>query len=52
MKIDVEHCPIGTKFLSCKDKVLMPRQDLTDVNKAKVGDAQLNVSQQKTLLMM
>ena len=31
----------------CKDKVLRPKQNLTNVNKIKVGDAQFNQSQQK-----
>ena len=45
MTVDVEHCPMGTRFLICKDKVLRPKQNLTNVNKTKVSDTQFNQSQ-------
>ena len=44
MTVDVEHCPMGTRFLLCKDKVLRPRQYWTNVNKTKVSDMQFNQS--------
>ena len=47
MTVAVEHCPMGTRFLLCKDKMLRPKQDLTNVNNAKVVYVQLNQSQQK-----
>ena len=36
MTVDVEHCPMGTRVLLCKDKVLRPKQDLTSVNMEKL----------------
>ena len=36
--VDVEHCPVGTRFLLCKDKVLRPNQKWKNGNKTKVSD--------------
>ena len=47
MTVDVEHCSMGTRFLLCKDKVLRPKQNLTNVNKTNVSDTQFNQSQQE-----
>ena len=47
MRVNVEHCPQGTRILLCKDNVLMPKQNLTNVNKTKVSDTQHNQSQQE-----
>ena len=47
MTVDVEHCPMGTRFLLCKDKVLRPKLNWTNVNKTKVGYIQFNQSQQE-----
>ena len=38
MTVDVEHCPMRTRFLLCKEKVLRPRQNWTNVNKNNVSD--------------
>ena len=40
--VDVEHCPVGTRFLLFKDKMLRPNQKWTDGNKTKVSDIQVN----------
>ena len=47
MTADVEHCPMETRFLLCKDEVLRPKQNWTNVNKTKVSETQFNHSQQK-----
>ena len=47
MPVDVEHCPMGTRFLLCKDKVIRPKQNWTNVSKTKVSDTQFNKSQQE-----
>ena len=47
MTVDVEHCPMGSRFLLCKENVLRPKQNLPNVNKTKVGDVQFNQSQEK-----
>ena len=47
MTVDVEHCPMGTRFLLYKDKMLRPKQNQTNVNKTKVSDTQFNQSQQE-----
>ena len=47
MTVDVEHCPMGTRFLPCKDNVLRPKQNSTNVKKTKVSDTQFNQSQQE-----
>ena len=39
---NVEHCPMETRFLLCKDKVLRPNQKWTNGNKTKVSDTQFN----------
>ena len=44
---DIEHCPMGTRFLLCKEKVLRPKQNWTNVNKTKVSDTQFNQSKQE-----
>ena len=46
ISVDIEHCPIGTRFLLCKDNVLRPNQNWTNGNKTKVSDTQFNQSQQ------
>ena len=46
LTVDVEHCPMGTRFLLCKDKVLRPKQNCTNVNKRTIGNKQFNQSQQ------
>ena len=43
----VEYCPMGTRFLFCKDRVLRPNQKWTDGNKTKVSDIQGNQNQQE-----
>ena len=45
--VDVEHCPMGTRFLLCKDKMLRPNQKWTNGNKTKVSDIQVNKDQQE-----
>ena len=59
MTIDVEHCPMGTRFLLCKDKVL--RQKKKKKKKKKTGQISarqkfvthsLIRANRKTLLMM
>ena len=47
MMVDVKHSPMGTRFLLCKDKVLSPKENWTNVNKTKVSDTQFNQSQQE-----
>ena len=47
MTVGVEHCSMGARFLLCKDKVLRPKQSLTNFNKITVGDTQFNQNQQK-----
>ena len=47
MTVDVEHCPMGTRFLLYKDKVLCPKQNRINVKKTKVSDTQFNQSQQE-----
>ena len=47
MTVDTEHCPMGTRFLLCKDKVLRSKQNWTNANKTKVSDTQFNQSQQE-----
>ena len=47
MMVEVKHCPMGTRFLLCKDKVLSKKQNWTNVNKTKVSDTQFNQSQQE-----
>ena len=38
---------MGTRFLLSKDKVLRPKQNLTNVNKTTVSDIQFDQSQQE-----
>ena len=45
--VDVRHCPMGTRFLLCKDKVLSPKQIWTNVNNTTISDIQFNQSQQE-----
>ena len=45
MTVDVKHCPMGTGFLLCKDKVVRPKQIWTNVNKTKFSDTLFNQSQ-------
>ena len=47
MIVDVGYCPMGIRFLLCKDKVLRPKQNLTNVNKTNVSDIQFNQNQQE-----
>ena len=47
MTVDAELCPMRTRFLLCKDKVLRPKQNWTNVNKTKVSNTQFNQSQQE-----
>ena len=47
MTVDVEQCPMGTRFLLCKDKVLRPKQNWININKTKVSGLQFNQSQQE-----
>ena len=47
MTVDVEHCPMGTRLLLCKDKVLRSKQIWANVKKTRVSDIQFNQSQQK-----
>ena len=46
MTVGAEHCLMGTRFLLCKEKVLRPKPNLTNVKKAKVSGTQFNQSQQ------
>ena len=45
--IDVEHFPMGTRFLLCKDKMLRPNKKLINDNKTEVRDTQFLQSQQE-----
>ena len=45
--VDIEHCPMGTRFLLCKDRMLRPNQKWTDGIKSKVSDIQFNQGQQE-----
>ena len=47
MTVDVEHCPMGTRFLLFKEIVLRPKQNCTNVYKTKDSDTLLNQSQQE-----
>ena len=47
MTVHVQHVPMGTRFLLCKDKVFRPNKKLTNVNKTKVSDTQFNQNQQE-----
>ena len=38
---------MGTRFLLCKDKVLRPKQNWTNVNRTMVNDIPFNQSQQE-----
>ena len=45
MAINVEHCPMGTRSLLYKNKVLRPNEKWTNGNKTEVTDTQVNQSQ-------
>ena len=47
-----EHCPMGTRFLLCKDKVLRPNHKWTNGNKTKVSNTQFNQEPTERALLM
>ena len=45
--VDVEHCPMGTRFLLCRDNLLRPNQKWTVGNKTKISDIQVSQAQEE-----
>ena len=52
MTVEVEHCPMGTGFLLCKDKVLRPNQNGQMATRQRLVTHSLIQANRKSLVMM